>query len=490
MEIKYNHIFDATATAEAIKAGKITPLEAVQASIDAIKINNEKLNAVVHLYEEEALEKAKYLKDFSAPFAGVPILLKDAGQDYEGKPSTAASPLLKNNLANLTDNYVQKILDAGFIIVGHTNVPEFALLYITDGGIYGPTANPVNVNYNAGGSSGGAAAAVQSGMVPIAGASDGGGSIRIPASFSGLVGLKPTRGRTASGPGSWRSWGGASINFAMTSTIRDTWNMLKILQTDKIEASPFSVQNLNDEDLEREYTELKNIKFAYTTKSFVGSEVSDEAIKAVLDTVEYLRKQGFTVEEVDPEVDGMSYLAGYFTMNAAEQRKSFIAIEEALGRPIKRGEVGDDAFALGKLGEKVFTWEYSSIFDSWDKLTDVFSNLYKEYPVLIQPSTARPAPGIDEYTLKIDKLADYEEFDSMTKDELLSLILDTYYPGTEYSPFAFIHNLTGQPALSLPLHTTENGLPLGVMFTTNKGREDRLLAIGKYFEENNRFKYY
>lgn len=92
-------------------------------------------------------------------------------------------------------------------------------------------------------------------------------------------------------------------------------------------------------DLEREYTELKNIKFAYTTKSFVGSEVSDEGIKAVLDTVEYVRKQGFTVEEVDPEVDGMSYLAGYFTMNAAEQRKSFIAIEEALGRPIKRGEV-------------------------------------------------------------------------------------------------------------------------------------------------------
>lgn len=490
MDIKYNYKFDATATAEAIKKGEITAEEAVQAAIDAIKEHNHKLNAVVHLYEEEALEKARNLKDFSAPFAGVPILLKDAGQEYEDHPSTVASPLLKGNVAQYTDNFVQKILDAGFIVVGHTNVPEFALLYITDHGIYGPTANPVNPEYNAGGSSGGSAAAVQAGMVPIAAASDGGGSIRIPASFSGLVGLKPTRGRTAAGPGSWRSWGGAAINFALTTTIRDTWNMLKVLQTDKIEAIPFAVADIKDEDLDREYENLKDIKFAYTTKSFVGSEVDPEAIKAVLDTVEFLRAKGFTVEEASPEVDGMAYLAGYFTMNAAEQRKTFAGIESAMGRPIQRGEVGDDAFALSKLGEKVLAAEYSAIFDSWDNLTDVFSKFYEEYPVLIQPATARPAPGIDQYTLKIDQLEKYDDFDSMTKEDLLKLILDVYYPGTEYSPFAYIHNLTGQPGISLPLHTTEKGLPLGVMFTTNKLREDRLLAIGKYFEEEGRFKYY
>ena len=229
---------DATAMAEAVQKKIVSPRELVEATIREADLTNHKINAIVSQRYEKALVEAE-TKDFSdRPFAGVPIFLKDLGQDQSGEPSTAGSRLFTDFRPKETDNYVKKLEDLGFLILGRTNTPEFGFKNISDGQIHGSVNLPDDVTRNAGGSSGGAAALVSSGISPLAPASDGGGSIRIPASFNGLIGLKPTRGRIPVGPGSFRGWQGASVQFALTKTVRDTTRLLYHMQTCQME-SPF-----------------------------------------------------------------------------------------------------------------------------------------------------------------------------------------------------------------------------------------------------------
>ena len=211
--------FDATEIAYLIKTKQLSPKEAVMNAFSEIKTKNGQLNAVVSLREEKALEEAKRCVALASPFAGVPILLKSLGQYLEGEPATDGSKLFKDAKATQTDIFVKALQQAGFIIIGQSNAPEFGFTNVTDSKLYGPARNPWNPEFYSGGSSGGAASAVASKMVPLAAASDGGGSIRIPASFTGLIGLKPTRGRTPVGPSSWRGWQGASVSFAITRSI-------------------------------------------------------------------------------------------------------------------------------------------------------------------------------------------------------------------------------------------------------------------------------
>ena len=191
---------DAIEMREAVASGEVSPKELVQETLEKIEQRNPSLNAVVHLQAERALEEAEARSFEGLPFGGVPLLLKDLGQNQAGEPSSAGSKLLKGIPVSRTDNFVKRLEAAGFIIVGRTNTPEFGFKNMTEPQLWGPANNPYDLNRNAGGSSGGAAAAVAGGIVPIAGASDGGGSIRIPASFTGLIGLKPSRGRIPVGP--------------------------------------------------------------------------------------------------------------------------------------------------------------------------------------------------------------------------------------------------------------------------------------------------
>ena len=229
---------DALYYTELLRTKKVSPEELIVDAFKKIDRENPRYNAVVHTRREKALHEAR-TRDFgNTLFGGVPILIKDLGQDLAGEPSTSGSQLLRNYVAPRTSHFIEAIEKAGFIVIGQTSTPEFGFKNITDAVIHGPTRNPFNRDHSPGGSSGGAAAAVASDMVAIATASDGGGSIRIPASFTGLVGLKPTRGRTPVGPGAYRGWQGASISFALTKTVRDTAMMLDALQTIQA-AAPF-----------------------------------------------------------------------------------------------------------------------------------------------------------------------------------------------------------------------------------------------------------
>lgn len=229
---------DATAMAIAVQTGQTTPLELVTQAIYKAKKLNPTLNAITSERFEAALEEAKQ-RDFSGlPFAGVPIFLKDLGQELKGHSSTSGSRLFKEYQATKTDLFVKRLEALGFIILGRSNTPEFGFKNISDSSLHGPVNLPKDNTRNAGGSSGGAAALVSSGISALAPASDGGGSIRIPASFNGLIGLKPSRGRMPVGPGSYRSWQGASVHFALTKSVRDTRNLLYYLQMEQME-SPF-----------------------------------------------------------------------------------------------------------------------------------------------------------------------------------------------------------------------------------------------------------
>ena len=272
---------DATFYAEKIRKREISVSEVVEAALDNIERLNPKLNAVVHVQAYEARAKATafdyeliYLSaeecDKLPPFYGVPILLKDLGQSEAGQPDSSGAKLMNGLVAQESDNFVKKVLSSGFIVVGRTNVPEFGFKNETDSDMFNYARSPFSEKLNAGGSSGGAAAALKAGMVPIVTASDGGGSIRIPASFNGLIGLKPSRGRTPVGPGSYRGWQGASIHFALTKSVRDTWAMLKVMQTEQYNA-PFVLPEIKNQIL----TPLtRPLKFAYSYVSPIGGEVT------------------------------------------------------------------------------------------------------------------------------------------------------------------------------------------------------------------------
>ena len=228
---------DGVSLANLIKKKEVSPKELVEAAYEQMEAVNPHLNAVVRTRKEKVMEEIDQLHIEEQPFAGVPIVLKDISQAIKGEPLTSGSKLFTDNISKRDSNFVHRLRKAGFLFLGHTNTPEFGLKNITEPEIYGPTRNPWNTNYSAGGSSGGSAASVASGIVPIAGASDGGGSIRIPASFTGLFGLKPTRGRTPVGPGVGRQWQGASIDFVLSRSVRDSAALLDVLQTIQPEAA-------------------------------------------------------------------------------------------------------------------------------------------------------------------------------------------------------------------------------------------------------------
>ena len=271
-----NEWSDATAMAEAVRNKTVSPPELVKDTISEAESTNTKINAIVSQRYEKALEEAE-TRDFSdKPFAGVPIFLKDLGQEQAGEPSTAGSRLFTSYRAKETDNYVKKLEELGFIILGRSSTPEFGFKNISDAQIHGPVNLPDDVSRNAGGSSGGAAALVSSGISPLAPASDGGGSIRIPASFNGLIGLKPTRGRIPVGPGSFRGWQGASVQFALTKSVRDTKRLLYHMQTCQME-SPFILPKLSKDSLGQP---VRPLKIAFSTVSPIGGKVSESAITA------------------------------------------------------------------------------------------------------------------------------------------------------------------------------------------------------------------
>ena len=467
-----------------LQKGDITSKDLVDLCFQQMEKVNPTLNAVIHQRKSDALDEAT-LNNMTGPFAGVPFLLKNISQGMEGEPLTSGTRLMEGVIAETDSHLVKKLRDAGFIMTGHTNVPEFALKNITEPELYGPTRNPWNTEHSPGGSSGGAAAAIASGIVPAAGASDGGGSIRIPASFTSLFGLKPTRGRTPVGPGAGRQWQGASIDFALTRSVRDSARLLDVLQVIQPEAAfqtPLyhgKYENILGESFE------EPLKIAYTTQSPVGTPVSADAERAIQRTVAWLEKQGHSVHEVDNGVDGIELMKNYFLMNSGEVSNVVRQMEKAMGRELTAHDVEVETWLLNVAGKSVPASEFSASLASWDDATAKMEDLFQSYDFYLTPTTAYTAPKIGELTFSEQEQAQLiSKIEKQQPQEQQALIYDMFLPSLTYTPYTQLANLTGQPAMSLPVYLSDDNLPLGVQVMASKGMEHRLLQLAAHVEQS------
>ncbi|MFD2046688.1 amidase [Ornithinibacillus salinisoli] len=485
MELDTYLSLDATDMAQLVKNREIKSKELLQLSIDQLEKVNPSLNAVVRHRKEKVLQETESPLNYDAPFMGVPILLKNISQALRNEPLTSGSRLLTSNTAKQDSNFVQRIRQAGFHFIGHTNTPEFGLKNISEPELYGPTRNPWNMEYSPGGSSGGAAAAIASGIVPIAGASDGGGSIRIPASFTGLFGLKPTRGRTPVGPGVGRQWQGASIDFVLSRSVRDSAALLDMLQVIQPEAAFQTPLFMDGYKHTLDQPFVRTLKIGFTTESPVGTPVSEEAIKAVEKTVKWLEKQGHHVEEVDNGVDGVQLMRDYYLMNSGEIASLVNQLERGLGRAITSDDVEIETWLLNIAGQSVTAAEYSASLTSWDIAAAKMAKLHQTYDFYVTPATAYTAPKIGELThTPTDQQILREKISRVGKQEQQELIYEMFLPSLTYTPYTQLANLTGQPAMSLPVHQSIGGLPLGVQVMSAKGEEHRLLQLAYQIEQS------
>jgi len=476
---------DATDIAELIRMNELTPQAFLNLAFQRLEQVNPTLNAVVHDRKDRVMAEAENINT-EQPFAGVPILLKNLSQSIAGELLTSSSKLMKDTVSQRDANFVSKLREAGFLFMGHTNTPEFGLKNITEPELYGPTRNPWNTNHSSGGSSGGAAAAIAAGVIPAAGASDGGGSIRIPASFTGLFGLKPTRGRTPVGPGSGRQWQGASIDFVLSRSVRDSAALLDILQVVQPEAA-FQTPAFSGsykEDMEVPFT--KPLRIAYTTESPVGTPVSDDAREAVAKTVQWVEKAGHTVEEKVHDVDGIRLMQDYYMMNSGEISAVTAQLERSLSRELTPDDVEIETWLLHEAGKSVSAADFSESLASWDMAAAQMEAFHRTYDFFITPATAYTAPEIGELShSQADQEAWHQKMEKADKTQQQAIIWDVFLPSLTYTPFTQLANLTGQPAMSLPVHVSREGLPLGVQVMASKGKENQLLKLAFQLEQSN-----
>lgn len=471
---------DATAMAQAVNQKEVSAKELILESIDKIEKFNPKLNAVVSKQYEQALLEVESKQYVGKPFAGVPLLLKDLGQNEEGQPSSAGSKLFIGQGARHTDRYVKKLKELGFIILGRTNTPEFGFKNISDASIHGSVNLPLDVSRNAGGSSGGAAAAVASDMVPIAAASDGGGSIRIPASFNGLIGLKPSRGRIPVGPISYRGWQGASVNFALTKSVRDTQRLLYYGQEYQLEA-PFPLAKLSKKAIFGVLT--KPLKIAYSTSSPIGSPVSAEAKQAVSEMCQILSDLGHEVVELAAyPLDGRELMKSYYLMNSVETAQMFDEIEAHLGRAMLQTDMELMTWSIYQSGQTVPAKLYSKTLSDWDRFGVIMAKFHQTYDLLLTPTVADVAPKHGQLSLSADLHHRLKDIQDCSIDEQQALIWNMFEKSLALTPFTQQANICGQPSISLPTYRRGDGLPIGTQFTAAKGREDILLQLASQLE--------
>lgn len=460
--------------ANMVRSGQVTSEELVNMAYDIIAKENPSLNAVITTRRQEAIEEARKLKDTNQPFLGVPLLVKGLGHSIKSGETNNGLIYADGKISTFDSSYVKKYKDLGFIILGQTNFPEYGWRNITDSKLYGPTHNPWNLAHNAGGSSGGSAAAIASGMTPIASGSDAGGSIRIPSSWTGLVGLKPTRGLVSNEkPDSYST----AVHFPLTKSSRDAETLLTYLKK-----SDQTLVSVND---------LKSLPIAYTLKSPMGTEVSQDAKNAIMDNVTFLRKQGFKVTEIDLPIDGRALMRDYSTL-AIGMGGAFSTIEKDLK---KHGFTKEDVDPI--------TWAVHVIYQNSDKAElkksiveaqkhmddyrKAMEKLHKQFPIFLSPTTASLAPlNTDPYVTEKDKRAIYN-MENLSQEERIALFNRQWEPMLRRTPFTPIANMTGLPAISIPTYLSESGLPIGTMLMAGANYDMVLIKFATFFEKHHGF---
>jgi amidase len=457
---------DATAQAELVRARRITPLELVDAAIARIERLNPTLNAVIHEHFERARREARgTLPD--GPLRGVPFLLKDLGGGYaKGDPLYWGTRFLRDaDYRAPTSAYlVDKFRRAGLVIVGRTNVPELGAWATTEPASFGPCRNPWNPAYTSGGSSGGAAVAVASGMVPVAHASDGGGSIRNPASQCGVVGLKPTRGRISLGPAIGEFWNGMAIEFAVSRSVRDTAVLLDAVEG-PMPGDPYGAvppERPYVQELGRPAGRLQVGVLAQRE----GVLVHPDCVEAAERAARALADLGHTVNASHPpEIASGEIDRAAIAVVASNQARDVERFGEILGRELGPDDMDSDNWAITMLGREVSAARYLGAIEQFHHFQRRVAAWWADgHDLLLTPTITAPPPRLGD----------------LVPDPATPL--DAWTRTGQLLGFTLPFNVTGQPAISLPLHWNAAGLPIGVQLVAAFGREDVLIRVAAQLE--------
>jgi amidase len=461
-------LLDATAQAELVRSGEVKPLELVDAAIARIEKLDPELGSVITRQFDRARAWAAAGDLPAGPFRGVPMLLKDLGAHLAGDPVHCGMRALKKaGWCEPGESYfAERLRLAGLISLGRTNTPELGLLPTTEPEAYGPTRNPWQPTHSSGGSSGGSAAAVAAGLVAAAHASDGGGSIRIPASHCGLVGLKPTRGRASFGPGLGERWAGCSAEGFVTRSVRDTAALLNLVSGARA-GDPYSAPPPPRPFASEVGAAAGRLRIGVMLRAPREVALHPDCRAAASSAAKQLEALGHRVEEAHPaaldETDGVR---GFVTVVMCATARALEAWSAKIGAPIEEGDVEPLTWALAKLGRTTTAVQYlAAIEGNQAHVRRVAGWWQSGFDLLLTPTCGAPPPPLGHF--------------AGTSENPLA----GYANAMPFGVFTSVFNQSGQPAISLPLHQSAAGLPIGVQLVADVGGEGLLLRVAAQLEQ-------
>jgi amidase len=452
---------DATAQAALVAGGDVTASDLVAAALERIDHINPELNAVIHRRDERATEEAAAAP--TGPFGGVPFLVKDAVCHTAGDPYHCGMRALKDaNWVAPDDTWLAtRFRKAGFVFVGKTNTPELATSCTTEPLAYGATHNPWDLTRSPGGSSGGSAAAVAAGIVPVAHGNDMGGSIRFPASMCGIVGLKPSRARTTLGPHFGEYWGQLTHEFVLTRTIRDTAAVLDAV-AGYAPGDPYTAPPPVRPYADEVGAPVERLRVGFLTRSPDGDQAAPEPTEAVDAAARLLAELGHDVDEAKiPGIDS-GYNGGFIAIFATAIARDAQRWSERLGRDIT-GELEPFNAVMVEVGRGFAAVDYVAAVEAMQAWARPFCSWWDDHDVLVVPTSP-------ELPVPLGTIAPGNT-EPDVGERMGRLVAFT-------TPF----DITGQPAISLPLHWSAEGLPVGVQLVAAYGREDLLLRVASQLE--------
>jgi amidase len=455
---------DGLALAGLVNRGEATPSELLEAAIARAEQVNPLINAItLPMYERARHAVAGALPD--GPYHGVPFLLKDIGATVAGIPTSAGSRLFADKPASRDSEVTRRLKAAGLVIFGKTNTPEFGSLGTTEPLLYGATLNPWSLAHSAGGSSGGSAAAIAAGIVPAAHGSDGAGSIRIPASCCGLVGLKPTRGRITGAPDVGESIGGISTQGVLSLTVRDSAALLDALQGPS-PGDPYFATPPDEPYLSALARKPRRLKIAMTRHSMIGTTLHPDCIAATEATARLCEGLGHSVIEEAPALDGETFYRLYRRFWPLAAARSIHRVDRERGYSGAARETEPFNQYLHEISLGITALDYILDLQWFHAATRVFGRWFVEngYDAWLTPTLGLPPPKLGF-------------FDATAHGG--AVVLDRFIEFLPFTPFA---NMTGQPAISLPLAWNAEGLPIGTQFFGRYGDETTLFQLAQELE--------
>lgn len=477
--------YDGLGLAELVRKKKISAAELVEEAIARIEAHNPTLNIVINKLYDSARATAKGTLPKDGPFTGVPFLVKDLMSTMEGVPTSAGNQLLKDIPAKQDSELIKRWRASGAIITGKTNTPEFGLTPYTESETFGPAHNPWDTSRSPGGSSGGSGAAVAARIVPMATGGDGGGSIRIPASACGIFGLKPTRGRTPTGPEIGESWRGFTIEHVLTRSVRDSAAMLDATHGTDIGA-PYIIPDPERPYLKEVTTKPSRLKIAFTTKPMLGKNVHADCVKAVEETVKLLQDLGHDVVEDTPVINGEEFALAFMTIITAELRADIEEAAEKAGKKISVDHFDHASVIGGLFGQIMSAAQYaraSRVIQAANRKIGLF---FEDYDILLTPTLSTPPIKIGELNLSASERVLVRTLSTLNAGWVLDafgMIKPLAAQMYEFTPWTPIFNTTGQPAMSVPLYWNGENLPIGSHFVGRWGREDVLFRLAGQLEQ-------